>query len=116
MNALFGELTPVLVLAMITALVQFIKTQLNWKGKRVIWLSFGIGLFFGALVILTELVPVTALWVRYLVYALLFGLVASGFYDLTNKKKDEPQPVTYNPNPSTINIMPLTDRLKPPQG
>jgi hypothetical protein len=81
METLFGELSPVLVLAMIVGLVEFAK-KLHIEGQASLALSMGLGILFGVLFQVAELYPAVAPWFRIAVFGILFGLSASGLYDL----------------------------------
>lgn len=82
MTAYFGELTPILIIAMIVGLVEFAK-KFGVEGSWSLALSLALGAVFGVGFQVAEHVPVTfAEWFAVIVFALLFGLTASGLYDV----------------------------------
>ena len=78
---LFGPLTPVLLLAMINGLVEFLK-QFGVEGKASLVAAMILGIVLGVVFQLTELYPAVSIWAQVGVYGVLFGLTASGLYDL----------------------------------
>ena len=86
MISVFGELTPFLILAMIAGIVEFAK-QFGVEGRWSLVLSLILGLVLGIGFQISELgVPVDfAGWFSYDIFAALFGLTASGLYDLGKK-------------------------------
>jgi hypothetical protein len=94
MSELFGPIVPLLLIALIMGLVQGVKAI--WpgiQGKWCITISMGLGLLLGMLYQAAMLAPGTAIGFRlvfeFVVYSLLLGLAASGFYDLTKRSKPE---------------------------
>lgn len=81
MSDIFGPLTPLLVLAMIAGLVEFAK-KLGINGNWSLGLSMALGVMLGLLMQLAEMYPEISPWVRLVVYGILFGLTASGLYDI----------------------------------
>lgn len=86
MIEMFGELTPFLVLAMIAGIVEFAK-KLGVQGNGSLVLSLALGLLLGVGYQAANLgIPVDfAGWFEYAIFAVLFGLTASGLYDLGKK-------------------------------
>ena len=78
---LFGPLTPLLLLAMINGLVEFLK-QFGVEGKGSLLAAMILGVLLGVVFQLTELYPAVSIWAQVGVYGVLFGLTASGLYDL----------------------------------
>lgn len=85
MSALFGEFSPVLLLAMIFGLVEFVK-KLGVQGNALTILSMAVGVGLGVLFQVAELYPQINVWFQIAVFGVLFGLAASGFYDFANKR------------------------------
>lgn len=85
MAALFGEFSPLLVLAMVFGLVEFFK-KLGVQGNASMALSMGLGVALGVLVQVAALYPAISVWLQIGVFGVLFGLAASGFYDFANKR------------------------------
>lgn len=83
MVELFGELSPVLLLLLVMGLVEFAK-KFGLKGNAVIALSMGLGVVFGLLYQIATLgaPPGFSGWFVYVVFGLIFGLAASGLWDL----------------------------------
>jgi len=94
MSELFGPIVPLLLIALIMGLVQLVKAI--WStlaGKWLIVMAMVLGLLFGGLYQAAMLEPGTVISFRlvfeFMVYSLLLGLAASGFYDLTKRSKPE---------------------------
>lgn len=92
MNEVFGEVSPVLVMAMVMGLVEFAK-KVGVNGKGSMGLSMGLGVAFGVGYQVAEagsssggLAAVSpAGWFGMAVFGLLMGLAVSGLYDLGKK-------------------------------
>jgi hypothetical protein len=84
MISLFGEMSPLLILAIIAGLVEFAK-KLGVTGNGSLIMSLVLGVVFGIIFQLMELFPVISPWVQVVFFGLLFGLAASGLYDLGKK-------------------------------
>ncbi len=78
---IFGEFSPLLILTMILGLVEFAK-RLSITGNASLILSMVLGVVFGLLWMVAQLYPVVLPWLQAVVFGLLFGLAASGIYDL----------------------------------
>ncbi len=82
---LFGPINAVLILAMLPGLVQFFKELFDWQGKKVTALAMVIGVVLGVVLQISDLFPVMTPWFTILVYGLLFGMTASGYYKLVSR-------------------------------
>jgi prepilin signal peptidase PulO-like enzyme (type II secretory pathway) len=87
MSELFGEISPLLLIAMIGFLTQFLKEQFKLSGRPVILVSLLVGLALGVMIQLAELYPGFNQWFRIAIYSVLFALSASGGYDFLTKFK-----------------------------
>jgi hypothetical protein len=85
MSELFGIVTPLLILAMLPGLVQFIKELFSLEGKIVTTISMGLGIVLAVVLQLQVLFPGMAQWVSIAVYGVLFGMTASGYYKLATR-------------------------------
>lgn len=85
MSALFGDFSPLLILAMIFGLVEFFK-KLGVQGNASMIMSMALGVALGVLFQVAELYPQINVWFQIGVFGVLFGLAASGFYDFANKR------------------------------
>lgn len=77
----FGEINPVLLVALVLGMVEFAK-RLGVSGQASLGLSMALGIAFGVLSQVGELFPTISPWFEIGVYGLLMGLAASGLYDL----------------------------------
>ncbi len=85
MEKYFGPISPVLLLMMIAGLVQMGK-KLGLQGTGNMFLSMGLGVGFGVLFQVMEMAPgVFTTWARVGIYGIVFGLAASGLYDVGKK-------------------------------
>ena len=82
MESYFGDINPLLIIAMILGLVEFIKKLGIKDGNKPIYVSMATGVFFGVLFQLQAMYPVIAPWVKIGFYGILMGLAASGLYKL----------------------------------
>lgn len=81
-------------IAIIIGFVEFLKSALGWKGKKVTMLSFGVGAGFGILTFAAYLFPEAALYIAGFIFIIASGLSASGYYKFINARfprKDDPQ-------------------------
>ena len=97
MEEYFGSINPLLVLAMILGLVEFIKKFGIKDGNKPIFVSMGVGVFFGVLFQLQIMFPAIAPWFKVGFYGILMGLAASGLYKLPSSmgfgsRADAPPP------------------------
>ena len=67
-------------------LVEFVKAVFELKGKAVTAVSFGIGVFFGAVAYVSYLFPAWAPHIAGVMTILTVGLVASGFYKFADAR------------------------------
>mgnify|MGYP007071675079 CR=1 FL=1 len=82
MEAYFGPISPILLLAMIAGLVEFAK-KFGLQGNGLLILSMVLGVGFGVLFQVMEMYPgVFTVWARVVIYGITFGLSASGLYDV----------------------------------
>lgn len=81
MPELFGQFNPLLVIAMIAGLVEFAK-KFNVSGNNLTILSMVLGVLFGVGYQLMAMYPAISPWIQMVVYGVLFGLTASGLYDM----------------------------------
>lgn len=85
MSELFGQLSPVLIIGMILGLVEFAK-QLGVDGRSSLVLSVILGIVLGVGYQIAEAMPATfADWFSVVIFSVLFGLTASGLYDVGKK-------------------------------
>ena len=82
MTEYFGEINPLLIIAMILGLVEFIKKLGVEGGNKPVYASMAVGVFFGVLFQLQMMFPVIQPWFRMGFYGILMGLAASGLYKL----------------------------------
>ena len=80
----FGEITPALLLAMIPGIVEFAK-ELGVTGKASLVLSFVTGVVLAVVFQLNALYPGLSDWIYLVVYSVLFGMTASGYYNLAKR-------------------------------
>ena len=80
----FGELSPALLLAMIAGIVEFFK-NFGVTGKWSLLLSLGLGIVLAAVFQLQAMFPAVAPWSTLVLYSVLFGMTASGYYDLAKR-------------------------------
>ncbi len=78
---IFGQISPLLVLAMIAGLTQFAK-KFGAEGNVLLVISMVLGVTFGMLYQVAQLYPAVNPWFGMVVFGVLFGLTASGLYDL----------------------------------
>lgn len=81
MENLFGSFSPFLILAMIIGLVELAK-KLGLQGSACLIASMVLGILFGVAFQLGALYPAINIWIQIVVYGILFGLAASGLYDV----------------------------------
>jgi hypothetical protein len=82
----FGDVNPVLLLAMIAGWTEFFK-RFGLKDKGALAFALGIGIFFGILFQLAEMYgDLLNPWFKIVVYGFVFGLTAAGLYDLGTGK------------------------------
>ena len=82
MEQYFGTISPILLLAMIAGLVETAK-KFGLSGNASFALSIGLGVGFGVLYQVMEMNPgVFTTWARVVIYGIIFGLSASGLYDV----------------------------------
>lgn len=85
MEKYFGPVSPMLLLAMIAGLVEFAK-KFGLQGNGCLLMSMACGVGFGVLFQVMEMYPgVFTTWARVAIYGLIFGLSASGLYDVGKK-------------------------------
>ena len=67
-------------------LVEFLKAAFELEGKSVTWVSFAVGIVFGALVFVAYQFPDWGQYVAGGVFVVSLGLVASGFYKFVDAR------------------------------
>ncbi len=80
----FGQVTPALILVMIPGIVEFAK-KLGLGGNWPLVLSMVLGTVLGVVLQLQVMFPTIAPWVNLVVYGVLFGMTASGYYDMAKR-------------------------------
>lgn len=80
----FGEVTPALILIMIPGIVEFAK-KLGLSGNGSLILSLVLGIVLGVVLQLQVMFPTISPWVELVIYSVLFGMTASGYYDLAKR-------------------------------
>ena len=83
MIEMFGELSPALILALVLGLVEFGK-KFGLAGNAVLGLALGLGAILGTAyqVAVTGAPAGFAGWFGYVTFGLIFGLAASGLWDV----------------------------------
>ena len=84
LKALFGDFSPLLILGMIVGLTEFAK-KFGVVGNAAIACSMLLGILFAILYQIGQLNPAVDMWLQIVVFGILFGLTACGFYDLGKK-------------------------------
>jgi hypothetical protein len=79
MTDLFGPITPIVLLAMIAALVELAKS-FGISGNWNVVMAIALGIVIGVGYQVTSLLPAAAPWFTIVVYGILFGLTAAGLY------------------------------------
>ena len=79
------------LMALVFGLVEFLKTLLEWEGKKVTILSAVIAFAFAMLFQAISYIPEgVRLWVEFAIYGLSVGMAASGYYKfVTRNDQDE---------------------------
>lgn len=78
------------LIALVFGLTEFIKSLLNWEGKKVTMLAAGLGAVVMVLYQLIGIVPEPYSQVMQIVFAsAAFGLSASGYYKFVDKRLPE---------------------------
>jgi hypothetical protein len=84
MFEMFGDITPVLLIAMVAGIVEFLK-KFGIEGNGSLIASFVVALVLGVLFQLGDTFPGISVYLPIAVYAILFALTASGLYDLSKR-------------------------------
>jgi len=76
----------VFFIPLLFGLVEFIKTMLDWEGKKVTALSMAMGVLLGVLYQAYPLIPEPwSTWVGFVLFGIGAGLAASGFHKFATR-------------------------------